>query len=642
MSSLTTLFGSGETRRKIFAPNKKKPIGAIVRAEEPILETMNQSYPSIDSILYDTIATYSDAYVLIRRNSTNAFYGDAGSGTATPVTLPVSADWRCGIGGYLSTTKYIFLGYNSNIGIYSTDRVNWTQFTLPVTANWISIVIGSTHIVAIAKDSNICAYSTNGTTWTLGTLPASRDWSFIGYSYSSSPQTMIAVAKGSDKGARTTDGGANWTEITFPYSKNWVSVDGFASKWYAVNEADGSSAKSTDGGVTWVSMNVTFYLPIKAVFTYSSFVCISQMSTTYYRNVYSEDYGVTWSQQGWSLTNTTPNLIPIKRTLTSYSLFTKSEMWKWDWSFPTTPETVVSYSIYPSSGIIRTVFGNGTWISLAGKLYYWLSTDRVNWTLKTFNAVITNPCDMAFANGVFVVIGSTVSEKYILTSTDGVTWTQRPHPRFAAGTTPFPKIFSNGSAFVCCHPSYPTYGILYSTDGITWSSIDTTYGSVFGVANGVYFCYEANFVYTSTNGATWTQRMNIGANLVMQGASYNDGEYFITGYYAYSGSYLQKHFKSKNLVAWDSFSTVLAGIGNTSIIHVLHLGSGMIFLFGNNIWYSNDGGATFKMTANSLSIIAVVGIEPSDGGFKIFPNSTTGVITKNNSDAEEIVYERSY
>lgn len=106
------------------------------------------------------------------------------------------------------------------VGAYSTDRgANWSNSTFPsaetswaVGDNGTGNVNNSPRFMAVALGGTATAYSDDGVNWTSGgALPATRNWTAVCYCINS----WIALAYNTDKGAYSTDGGANWTEITF-------------------------------------------------------------------------------------------------------------------------------------------------------------------------------------------------------------------------------------------------------------------------------------------------------------------------------------------------------------------------------------------------------------------------------------------
>lgn len=54
--------------------------------------------------------------------------------------------------------KFVAVSQENTIAAYSTDGVNWTQTTLPVSENWNSVCFGNGKFVAVAWGSDIAAY----------------------------------------------------------------------------------------------------------------------------------------------------------------------------------------------------------------------------------------------------------------------------------------------------------------------------------------------------------------------------------------------------------------------------------------------------------------------------------------------------
>ena len=80
----------------------------------------------------------------------------------------VSNRWHTlAYGGGIFVTIY----NNTNAAAYSTDGINWTQTTLPVSGKWKSVCYGAGKFVALAEDANTGAYSTDGINWIQMTLP---------------------------------------------------------------------------------------------------------------------------------------------------------------------------------------------------------------------------------------------------------------------------------------------------------------------------------------------------------------------------------------------------------------------------------------------------------------------------------------
>ena len=117
----------------------------------------------------------------------------------TQSTLPSTANWFSVCYG---NGKFVTVAYNSNISAYSTDGITWTQTTLPSNTYWYSVCYGNGKYVTVANDSNISAYSTDGITWIQTTLPSSKSWRSVCYGNGK----FVTVAYDSNISAYSTDG----------------------------------------------------------------------------------------------------------------------------------------------------------------------------------------------------------------------------------------------------------------------------------------------------------------------------------------------------------------------------------------------------------------------------------------------------
>lgn len=139
-------------------------------------------------------------------------------------------------------------------------------------------------------------------------------------------------------------------------------------------------------------------------------------------------------------------------------------------------------------GITFSTYGGGTWVAVGAGGTLLKSTDGMAWNLFTLNAGVNlNGVDLtgvAFGGAaasttavdVFVVVGASGT---LLTSADGVTWTQKALPVTSVDL----KAVTYGRQFV----AVGTAGkVLLSTDGNTWtSSADTqTTNTLYAVVRG--------------------------------------------------------------------------------------------------------------------------------------------------------------
>ena len=111
--------------------------------------------------------------------------------------------------GSLGYGNGIFVSFQSNKtsssgtgAYYSTDGINWTRVTLPVTASFTSFAYGNGKFIAVCGFNRVF-YSKDGITWEYSSLPASL--SSVVYN----GEKFVAIAKDSDVAAHSKDG-INW------------------------------------------------------------------------------------------------------------------------------------------------------------------------------------------------------------------------------------------------------------------------------------------------------------------------------------------------------------------------------------------------------------------------------------------------
>lgn len=139
-----------------------------------------------------------DGFVLVAKGayyiSTNG-YSHSYMGSCPAVNVD---DMAYGDGKYVT----LGLGSSGNTGWYYTWGGSWTQFTVPVTANWHRIIYAGGRFVAIATGSDNALCSEDGVNWEACKLPFSGSWNALAFG----DGVYVALASGSDKVAYSTDG----------------------------------------------------------------------------------------------------------------------------------------------------------------------------------------------------------------------------------------------------------------------------------------------------------------------------------------------------------------------------------------------------------------------------------------------------
>ena len=137
------------------------------------------------------------------------------------------------------------------------------------------------------------------------------------------------------------------------------------------------------------------------------------------------------------------------------------------------------------------------------------STDGINWTNRTTPDGRYYD-DVVYGNGLFVAI-TRGSSQAVMTSPDGISWTLRSTP------APVPSLWNSVTYGNGMYVVVGDYGnTMYSSDGVNWAlgNIPDAFGSWTDVAygNGVFVAVGennsngGNLVITSTDGINWTYK----------------------------------------------------------------------------------------------------------------------------------------
>jgi len=198
--------------------------------------------------------------------------------TWTQRTLPSSVFWSdvvygdkfvavAGGGSWYSGPTLTPYTSSTTTAATSTDGITWTARTMPASAQWSSVAYGNGTYVAIAGgpvNSNVAAYSSDGITWTQSTLPQSTSWTSIAYG------NGLFVAASRDTIAATSPDGITWTQRTLPASEGGWSSLVYGNLFILTSSGQGLGGLSTSGyggtsryatstdGITWTTRTLPF------------------------------------------------------------------------------------------------------------------------------------------------------------------------------------------------------------------------------------------------------------------------------------------------------------------------------------------------------------------------------------------------
>jgi hypothetical protein len=221
------------------------------------------------------------------------------------------------------------------------------------------------------------------------------------------------------------------------------------------------------------------------------------------------------------------------------------------------------------------------------------TSDGVTWTQQN-SEVITNASGYQLQSIVyngfqFVAVGYGVSASdggLVLTSTDGVNWTLQTPP-YADVATYLLGVTWSGSQFVAVGFDMDNYAvILTSPDGVAWTQRQAiTFPGLLNFVTWTGSQYIAvgsdgsnnGLILTSTNGSTWTQRASgIFANTNLSSVAFNNSNQYVSvGVNSDTGSAVI--ITSTDSITWNSQSIGLSTTTLTSISY----GSGK-FVVGTN------------------------------------------------------------
>jgi hypothetical protein len=155
------------------------------------------------------------------------------------------------------------------------------------------------------------------------------------------------------------------------------------------------------------------------------------------------------------------------------------------------------------------VYGNGLFVAIGNGSSLFSSEDGIAWTEQASSEFLSN---VLFGNGMFLAsaaatLAPQVYKSFVYGSTNGAVWT----PLFTFDRLVTLATFGNG-VFVAQTLDFPGRDILTSSDGVTWTDVFS--GQNPGVSSSAYAGYGAGHfvllgpdtVLSSTDGVTWTER----------------------------------------------------------------------------------------------------------------------------------------
>ena len=232
-------------------------------------------------------------------------------------------------------------------------------------------------------------------------------------------------------------------------------------------------------------------------------------------------------------------------------------------------------------------FGNGLYVAVARNTQNLMtSPDGITWTQRAHNCGALNWSDIIYANGIFVAVASGSTTNNVMTSTDGITWTPR-----TTNSDNYNSVTYGNGLFVATATSGLGNRVMTSPDGITWTARNAATTNAWrGVtfANGLFVAVATsgtgNRVMTSPDGINWTSRSSA-ANNSWYSVTYGNGLFVAV---AIDGTG-NRVMTSPDGITWTSRSSATdnqwydVAFGNGRFVAVAQSGT------GNRAMSSTDG-----------------------------------------------------
>lgn len=427
-------------------------------------------------------------------------------------------------------SKFLIIPSLASGGYVSTDAVTWTAFTLLAVQD---VVWNGTIFCAIHTAGRVST-STDGANWTTNSSLASTAWGT-----SSSTYVRIAwngskfCAAGIGGAAATSPDGVNWTYqgglLSSGYSSTTMSIVWTGTKFFVVSSAN-YYATSADG-ITWVNGTTNLRT---ALGTLNGSVCYALGATIFVnyggKITTSTDDGANWTTAVSLVLGTYQNsevfIYTVAWNGSNYitagsagKVATSTDKITW-----TERKDLSKYDTCFGTSHVQCLAWNGSKFCVAAhNRKIATSTDGITWTYHhdclagTTVNVTAESNDIAASPSKFCLLTQYSTTSKLVTSPDGVNWTEQTGFATTYGTAPANSVIWTGTVFYVVGSSGKAAS---SPDGVTWTlqsglATATTSAAMYSVAwNGSQFCCvgASGKVATSPDGVTWTLQTGLSGN----------------------------------------------------------------------------------------------------------------------------------
>lgn len=395
---------------------------------------------------------------------------------------------------------WVALGQGTNTIATSPDGINWTGRGATIfTSTGFAIDWNGTTFVAGGSGTNTIATSPDGITWT-GRGATAITSQVRGVAWSSALSLWVVTGTGTNAFATSADNGVTWTGRT---GTTFFSTQGEAIEWspqlnmFVAGGSGTNTIVTSPDGIVWAGMS-TLNAVMAAVFSVAW-------------------NGVYWIAGGQGVNTVAQSFDGINWTGRGSTIQTNVNGVAWNGSLWVAVGGGTTTAATSTDGI--TWISRGSPLGGTGFTAFWYAYRSV-WLAGSTNGVYTSPDGITYTSrraGNFTfcfavntagLVAAGLNATTIITSTDGVNWTNRA---FSSGTSGVLSIaFSPPLNLWVAVGGFSTHSIMTSTDTITWTG--RTGATVFSTSgysvtwNGNYFIATGeggNNVATSSDGINW-------------------------------------------------------------------------------------------------------------------------------------------
>ena len=447
--------------------------------------------------------------------------GTVTSATFTQFVTPEAGwQWRNPLptGNGLTRVSYVngrfFIGGIRGTILTSTDGLNWTLRPIPAANNVFSFHYHNNLFIALASLGAVFT-SPDAVTWT------PRNSGVVVRDTGSGLQDMVLgdgrlVAVGLGGLTSTSTDGLTWTPGSAGTTEDLTGVAYAFGRFHAVSSESGRIFSSTDG-VNWTSLNTPTSGMRRIAFGAGRLVAVGTSGGT----LVSTD-GTTWTPSSISSSAVALGINYVNGQFfavgTSGSIYTSADGLSW----------ITRNSGGNSSNLQNATYGNGRYVIVgqsgtSGRALL-TSTDGITWSeiIAGVGTVGTTLRGITTGNGSLVAVGNSGT---ILQSTNGTSWINRTSPT----SVQLNDVSFGAGRYVAVGASG---AIATSTDGAAWS-VQTA--PAVATLNGVSFNNDlwvitasAGRIFISANGTNWTQRFSSGGSAFNKSA-YGNGRFVAIG-----------------------------------------------------------------------------------------------------------------